>query len=160
MIMIPAQVSGDDDLRLAPVLTVLWAGGDGADAAAIGEAAKLFQAAARAAVERWPEVYRGPGRARLICRDDDPPSVAVAEAAKRAGVEIDVHGGGAAACDAALLASRDFAKIPATLPALVAESGAAARLAIDSGFEPSLEGAPRRRGDAAASPEARAGAQR
>ena len=76
------------------------------------------------------------------------------EAAKRAGVEIDAHGGAASACDAALLASRDFAKIPASLPALVAESGAAARLAIDSGVEPALEGAPRRRGDAAASPEA------
>ena len=74
MIMTPAQASGDDDLRLAPVLTVLWAGGDGADAAAIGEAAKLAQAAARAAAERWPDIYRGPGRARLICRDDEPPS--------------------------------------------------------------------------------------
>ena len=36
----------------------------------------------------------------------------------------------------------------------MAESGAAARLAIDSGVEPALDGAPRRRGDAAASPEA------
>ena len=34
-----------------------------------------MQAAARAAAERWPDVYRGPGRARLICRDDDPPSL-------------------------------------------------------------------------------------
>ena len=64
MTMTPAQPSGDDDLRLAPVLTVLWAGGDGVDAAAIGEAAKLVQAAAHAAVDRWPDVYRGPGRAR------------------------------------------------------------------------------------------------
>src|ERR1700690_4225540 len=141
MTMTPAPASGDDDLRLAPVLTVLWAGDEGADATAIGEAAKLVQAAARAAADRWPDVYRGPGRARLICRDDDPPPSAVIEAAKRAGLEIDAHGG-AAACDAALLASRDFAGIPASLPALVAESGVAARLAIDSGFEPALEGAP------------------
>ena len=154
MTMTPVQASGDDDFRLAPVLTVLWAGGEAVDAAAIGEAAKLVQAAARAAADRWPDVYRGPGRARLICRDDDPPSPAVVEAAKRAGVEIDAHGGAAPACDAALLPSRDFARIPASLPALVAESGAAARLAIDSGFEPALEGAPRRRGDVAASPEA------
>ena len=110
-----------------------------------------MQAAARAAADRWPDVYRGPGRARLICRDDEPPSAAVIEAAKRAGVEIDAHGGAATACDAALLASRDFVRIPASLPALVAESGAAPRLAIDSGVEPALEGAPRRRGEAAAS---------
>ena len=154
MIMTPAQASGDDDLRLAPVLTVLWAGGDSADAAAIGEAAKLVQAAARTAAERWPDVYRAPGRARLICRDDDPPSPAVFEAAKRAGVEIDAHGGVASVCDAALLVTRDFAKIPASLPALVAESGAAPRLAIDSGVEPALEGAPRQRSDATTSPEA------
>ena len=74
MTMTPAQASGDDDLRLPPVLTVLWAGGAGADPTAIGEAAKLLQAAAGAAAERWPDIYRGPGRARLICRDDDPPS--------------------------------------------------------------------------------------
>ena len=154
MTMTPVQASGDDDFRLAPVLTVLWAGGDGADAKAIGEAAKLLQAAAHAAVDRWPDVYRGPGRARLICRDDDPPPFAVVEAAKRAGIEIDAHGGAASACDAALLASRDFARIPASLPALVVESGAPARLAIDSGAEPTLEGAPRRRDDAAASAEA------
>ena len=154
MTMTPAQASGDDDFRLAPVLTVLWAGGDGVDATSIGEAAKLMQAAARAAADRWPDVYRGPGRAKLICRDDEPPSPAVVEAAKRAGVEIDARGGAASACDAALLASRDFAKIPASLPALVAEPGAAARLAIDASVEPALEGAPRRRGDAAASAEA------
>ena len=154
MIMTPAQASGDDDLRLAPVLAVLWAGGDGADATAIGEAAKLVQLAAHAAAERWPDVYRGPGRARLICRDDDPPSAAVVEAAKRAGVEIDAHGDAAMACDVALLAKPDFAKIPPWLPALVAETGAPPRLAIDFGVEPALEGALRRRGDAAASPEA------
>ena len=153
MIMTPAQASGDDDLRLAPVLAVLWAGGDAADAAAIGEAAKLIQAAAGAAAERWPDVYRGPGRARLICRDGDRPSPDVVEAAKRAGVEVDAHGGAASGCDAALLAGRDFARIPASLPALVVETGAPTRLAIDSGFEPALEGAPRRRSDAAASPE-------
>ena len=55
MNMTPAQASEKEDLRLAPVLTVLWAGGDGADATAIGEAAKLVQAAARAAAERWPD---------------------------------------------------------------------------------------------------------
>ena len=154
MTMTPVQASGDDDFRLAPVLTVLWAGGDGADANAIGEAAKLVQAAAQAAVDRWPGVYRGPGRARLICREDDPPPSAVVEAARRAGIEVDARGGAASACDAALLASRDFARIPASLPALVAELGAPARLAIDSGIEPALEGAPHRRGDAAASAEA------
>ncbi len=154
MTMTPVQASGDDDFRLAPVLTVLWAGGGQVDAAAIGEAAKLMLTAARAAADRWPNVYRGPGRARLICRDDDPPPPAVVEAAKRAGVEIDAGGGAPPACDAALLTNRDFTRIPASLPALVAEAGAAARLAIDSGFEPSLEGAPRRRGDVAASAEA------
>jgi hypothetical protein len=154
MTMTTVRASGDDDFRLAPVLALLWAGGGDADATAIGEAAKLAQAAARAAAQRWPDVYRGPGRARLICRDDDPPSPAVIEAAKRAGVEIDAHGDAASACDAALLANRDFAKIRASLPALVAESGAVPRLAIDSGVEPTLEGAPRRRSDAATSPEA------
>ena len=153
MTMTPVQASGDDDFRLAPVLTVLWAGGEGADASAIGEAAKLVQAAARAAADRWPDVYRGPSRAQLIYRDDQPPSPAVIEAAKRAGVEIDAHGDATPACDAALLAKPDFAEIPASLPALVAESGAALRLAIDSGVEPALEGAPRRRGDTATSPE-------
>jgi len=117
MTMTTVQASGDDDLRLAPVLVVLWAGGGDADATAIGEAAKLVQAAARAAAARWPDVYRGPGRARLICRDDDPPSAAVVEAAKRAGVEIDAHGDATSACDAALLANRDFSKIRASLPA-------------------------------------------
>ena len=154
MTMTTAQASEDDDLRLPPVLTVLWAGGPDADATAIGEAAKLLQAASGAAAERWPDVYRQPGRARLICRDDDPPSPEAAEAAKRAGVAIEAQGGGAANCDAALLTRRDFAGIPASLPALVAEPGAAARLAIDFGFEPALEGAPRRRDDAAASPAA------
>jgi hypothetical protein len=154
MTMTPAQASEDDDLRLTPVLTVLWGGGAGADANAIGAAAKLVQAAAHAAADRWPDVYRGPGQARLICRDDDPPPAAVVEAAKRAGVAIDAHGGAASVCDAVLLARRDFARIPASLPALVAESGAPARLAIDSGGEPTLEGAPRQRSDTATSPEA------
>jgi len=154
MTMTPVQASGDDDFRLAPVLTLLWAGGDEADATAIGEAAKLAQAAARAAAERWPDVYRGPGGARLIFRDDEPPSLAVIEAARRAGLQIDEHGGVGPTCDAALLASRDFARIPASLPALVAERGASTRLAIDFGVETALEGAPRRRGDTAASAEA------
>ena len=154
MTMTPVQASGDDDFRLAPALAVLWAGGDGADVTAIGEAAKLAQAAARAAVNRWPDVYRGPARVKLICRSDEPAPLEVVEAAKRAGVEIDAQGGAASACDAALLANRDFARIPASLPALVAEPGAPARLAIDSGFEPALEGAPRQRGEAAATAEA------
>jgi len=152
MTMTPVQASGDDDFRLTPVLTVLWAGGE-ADATAIGAAAKLMQGAARTAAERWPDVYRGPGRARLICRGDEPPPAAVIEAAKCAGVEIDPHGGAASDCDAALLASRDFTGIPASLPALVAEPGATTRLAIDSGGDPALEGAPRQRSDAAASAE-------
>jgi len=154
MTMTPVQASGDDDFRLAPVLTVLWAGGEGADATAIGEAAKLAQAAARAAVNRWPDVYRGPARVKLVCRNDEPAPPAVVEAAKRAGAEIDAQGGAASACDLALLVNRDFARIPASLPALVAEPGAPARLAIDFGFEPALEGAPRRCGEAVATAEA------
>ncbi len=136
------------------MLALLWAGDAAGDAAAIGEAAKLAQAAAQAAAARWPDVYRGPGRARLICRDVDPPSAAALEAARDAGMEIDAHGDAATACDAALVVRRDFAGIAPWLPALVAEAGVPPRLAIDSGVEPSLEGAPRRRGDALASPAA------
>ena len=76
MTQIPTQAPGDDDLRLTPVLALLWAGGGAVDAAAVGAAARLFQESARAAVGRWPEIYRGPGRARLVCRDDDPPPAA------------------------------------------------------------------------------------
>ena len=61
MTQTPASTSGDDDLRLAPVLTALWAGDDRADARAVGEAAALLSAAANAAAARWPDVYRGPG---------------------------------------------------------------------------------------------------
>ena len=154
MIQNPAQVPGDDDLRLAPVLALLWAADGSADAAAVGEAARLVQAAARAAVERWPEVYRGPGRARLICRDGHSPPAAALEAARGAGVEFDARGGAATACDAALVSGRDFAGIPVSLPALVAEPGGAPRLAIAAGAEPTLDGAPRRRGDAEATPAA------
>ena len=147
----PVPASGDDDLRLTPALTVQWAGSADADFSAIGEAAKLLSAGAEAAAVRWPDVYRGPGRARLIWCGDVPPRLAVVEAIKRAGVEIDARGETTTACDAALLAKRDFAAIAPQLPALVIEAGGL-RLAIDGGVEPALEGAPRRRGDLAATP--------
>jgi hypothetical protein len=59
MTMTTVRASGDDDFRLAPVLALLWAGGGDADATAIGEAAKLAQAAARAAAQRWGRAGRG-----------------------------------------------------------------------------------------------------
>jgi hypothetical protein len=154
MTQIPTQAPGDDDLRLTPVLALLWAGGGAVDAAAVGAAARLFQESARAAVGRWPEIYRGPGRARLVCRDDDPPPAAAVEAAMSAGIEIDSHADAATACDAALVGKRDFAALPAWLPALVAEAGAPLRLAVDAGVEPKLEGALRQRNDVEASPAA------
>jgi hypothetical protein len=146
--------SGKDDLRLAPALNLLWAGGGGSEIAAIGRAATLLQAAAHAAARRWPDVYHEPTRTRLVFHGDDAPPAAVIAAAAEAGLEVDAGGGGAAICDAALTPSADFTKIPTSLPALVAEAGAPLQLAIDAGVGPPLEGAPRRRGVEAATPEA------
>ena len=97
---IPA--SRQDDLRLAPALNVLWASGGAPDAAAIGQAAALVQAAAHAAAARWPEVYREPTAARLVCGGDDAPPPGLVEAATKADLKVDVHGGGAGICDVAL----------------------------------------------------------
>ena len=144
----------DDNLRLAPMLILKWAGDGAADPSKIGEAAKLAQAAALAAVKRWPDIYRGPGRARLICCDDNAPPAAAIEVAKRNGVEVEGHCGVWSACDAALLTRADFSGLSRRLPALVAEAGAPPQLAIDVSAEPALDSAPPRRFGAAASPEA------
>lgn len=146
--------SGKDDLRLAPALNLLWVGGGAPDAAAIGQAAALLQAAAHAAAARWPDVYHEPTRTRLVCRADDAPPAAALEAAALAGLEVDASGGGAVICDAALTPSSDFTKIPPSLPALVAAPGAPLQFAIDAGVGPPLAGAPRRREVEAATPEA------
>ncbi len=149
----PLAAPGKDDLRLAPALNLLWADAAASDVAAIGQAATLLQAAAHAAAARWPNVYHEPTRTRLVFRGDDAPPAAVLEAAAKAGLEVDASGGGAAICDAALTPGLDFSKIPTSLPALVAEVGAPLRFAVDAGVGPPLDGAPRRRGVEAATPE-------
>ena len=145
--------SGEDDLRLAPTLNLLWAAGGAPDVAQIARAVALAQAAAQAAAARWPEVYREPARVRLVCRGDETPPAAVVEAAKLAGLAVEARGGGEANCDAALTSSGDYAAIPPSLPALIAEAGAPLRLAVDSSVGPPLEGAPRRRREWGATPE-------
>ncbi|THD49024.1 MAG: hypothetical protein E7774_02310 [Bradyrhizobium sp.] len=153
MLHAPLPLSGPDDLRLAPALNLLWAGGQAFDSVVIAEAAALLHAAAHAAAVRWPDVYHEPMRTRLICRADERPPAALVEAAQQAGLEVDASNGATATCDLALTVDADFAGISATLPALVATAGAPLQFALDAGAGPQLEGAPRRRILSAATPE-------
>jgi len=147
-----APPSVADDRRLPLVLNVLWAAGAEADSAAAKDAFRAAAGAARCALARWQEFYRPPALARLVFLRAEPPAPAILAAAEAEGLAVEPRDGDGAACDVAIVAARDFARLAPGTPALIAAPGEPPRFAARAAS--GLDHRSGRRGEVEATPEA------
>ncbi len=147
-----APPSVADDRRSPLVLTLLWAAGAGADAAAAKGAFRAAAGAAGRALDRWGEFYRPPALARLVFWRAEPPAPAILAAAEAEGLVVEPRDVADAACDVAIVAGRDFARLAPGTPALIAALGEPPRLVARAAA--GLDHRSGRRGEVEATPEA------